>query len=167
MPSTWQLPSVGESIPFSNFTVVVLPAPLAPRNPKISPGATLKLMPSTAVKLPKRLVSFSVRMTASWPDANCEHGRKLSFVVSILRCICSRVADRVFQEDRVSLKCSGCPLPGKVYLVFLGICLTGVRARVSCNNPRFRPGSSRFRHRGGPVRKDNRAVPVRSVSHRW
>ena len=153
--------------PQSIRIAVVLPAPLAPRNPKISPGATLKLMPSTAVKLPKRLVSFSVRMTASWPDANCEHGRKLSFVVSILRCICSRVADRVFQEYRASLKCSGCPLAGKVYLVFLGICLTGVRARVSCNNPRFRPGSSRFRHRGGPVRKDNRAVPVRSVSHRW
>jgi len=31
--------------------VVVLPAPLGPRSPKISPGATSKLTPSTALVL--------------------------------------------------------------------------------------------------------------------
>ena len=42
---------------------VVFPAPFAPRKPKISPSKTLKLMWSTAVKLPKRLVSSLVSIT--------------------------------------------------------------------------------------------------------
>ena len=37
--------------------VLVLPAPLGPRKPKLSPGATSKSMASTAVKTPNRLVS--------------------------------------------------------------------------------------------------------------
>ena len=36
--------------------VLVLPAPLGPRKPKLSPAATSKSMPSTAVNTPKRLV---------------------------------------------------------------------------------------------------------------
>jgi len=43
--------------------VVVLPAPLAPRNPKTSPGWTVKLSSSSAVTAlgpePKRLTSLS------------------------------------------------------------------------------------------------------------
>jgi hypothetical protein len=35
----------------------VLPAPFGPRNPKASPGATSKSIPSTAVSLPNRFVS--------------------------------------------------------------------------------------------------------------
>ena len=38
-PSTVQPPPVGVSIPVRSFTVVVLPAPLGPRKPKISPGS--------------------------------------------------------------------------------------------------------------------------------
>ena len=38
--------------------VDVLPAPLGPRNPNASPGSTWKSMPSTATKLPNRLVMF-------------------------------------------------------------------------------------------------------------
>ena len=37
--------------------VVVLPAPFGPRNPRISPGSTRKLMSSTAVNDPYRLVT--------------------------------------------------------------------------------------------------------------
>jgi len=45
------------------FSVVVLPAPLGPRNPKISPSFTLKLIPSTALTfLSKILVSSLTSM---------------------------------------------------------------------------------------------------------
>jgi hypothetical protein len=37
--------------------VDVLPAPLGPRNPKLSPGATSKSIASTAVNSPNRFVS--------------------------------------------------------------------------------------------------------------
>ena len=38
--------------------VDVLPAPFGPRKPNASPGSTAKSMPSTATKLPKRLVTL-------------------------------------------------------------------------------------------------------------
>ena len=45
------VPLVGRSNVDSMFSVVVLPAPLGPRKPKISPWFTVKLMPSTALML--------------------------------------------------------------------------------------------------------------------
>src|SRR5271166_2159047 len=58
-PPTVARPDVGRSSPVRILIVVVLPAPLGPKNPKISPGATAKEMPSTAVASPKRLVMRS------------------------------------------------------------------------------------------------------------
>src|SRR5687768_1956904 len=45
--------------------VVVLPAPLLPRMPKIDPRGTAKETPVTAVNSPKRLVTSSKRTTGS------------------------------------------------------------------------------------------------------
>jgi hypothetical protein len=47
-----------------NGMVVLLPAPLGPRNPTISPRATSKDTSSMAVKAPKRLVSRSAEIMA-------------------------------------------------------------------------------------------------------
>src|SRR5919109_3843224 len=47
-PRTLTSPLVGYSKPESILSVVVLPAPLGPRKPTISPGATSNEMPSTA-----------------------------------------------------------------------------------------------------------------------
>src|SRR5271167_35656 len=58
-PPTIARPDVGRSNPVRILIVVVLPAPLGPKKPNISPGATAKLMPSTAVASPKRLVRRS------------------------------------------------------------------------------------------------------------
>jgi len=44
----------GRGQPLIILTVVVLPDPLGPRRPKISPGSTVKDKSSTAVKSPKR-----------------------------------------------------------------------------------------------------------------
>src|SRR5688572_20584727 len=56
-PSTRRCPSdTGETAPTMRM-VEVLPAPLGPRNPNASPRATLKSMPSTATRSPKRLVT--------------------------------------------------------------------------------------------------------------
>jgi long-chain acyl-CoA synthetase len=52
MPSSVALPSLGRICPVSILTVVVLPAPLGPRKPRISPSATSKLIWSTASKSP-------------------------------------------------------------------------------------------------------------------
>jgi hypothetical protein len=54
--------------------VVVLPAPLGPRNPNISPFFTSKLMRSTARMLPYRFVSpETVIMTSSLISATLEN----------------------------------------------------------------------------------------------
>ena len=47
-PATWPLPALGEMMPQSMRMVVDLPAPLGPRNPKISPVRTEKEIRSTA-----------------------------------------------------------------------------------------------------------------------
>src|SRR5207245_10331136 len=44
---------------------VVLPLPLGPRKPNISPFSTRKLTSLTAVKLPKRRTRFCAKMAAS------------------------------------------------------------------------------------------------------
>src|SRR5437773_7195523 len=57
-------PDVGLSSPAMIRIVVVLPAPFGPRNPWISPGATSRLTPSTAVKAPYLFTRFSTRIIA-------------------------------------------------------------------------------------------------------
>src|SRR5579864_8263918 len=47
-PKTDARPESGETRPTSTRMVVVLPAPLGPSRPKISPGLTSKLTPSSA-----------------------------------------------------------------------------------------------------------------------
>src|SRR2546428_843763 len=61
-PSTSIAPAVGRMRPISMRMVVLLPEPLAPRKAKIEPAATSIERSSTAVKVPKRLVSPRVRM---------------------------------------------------------------------------------------------------------
>src|ERR1035437_6730318 len=56
-PATVAVPLVDWSRPVSIRIVVDLPEPFAPRKPNISPFATENDTSSTAVKLPKRLVS--------------------------------------------------------------------------------------------------------------
>ena len=53
----------------SILIVVDLPLPLGPRNPKTCPRGTSKLIPSTAVKSPKRLVSPRTEMAAAGSGA--------------------------------------------------------------------------------------------------
>ncbi|MNZ19976.1 hypothetical protein D3C78_370180 [compost metagenome] len=55
-PSRLALPSLAGIRPVSTFIVVVLPQPLEPRKPKISPRPMAKLTLFTAVKSPKRRV---------------------------------------------------------------------------------------------------------------
>ena len=47
-PSTWTVPASGRRSPSIISTVVVLPAPLGPSRPKISPASTAIDTPSTA-----------------------------------------------------------------------------------------------------------------------
>src|SRR6202166_4131173 len=60
-PPTVARPEVGRSSPQRMRIVVDLPAPLGPRNPKISPRFTSSETRSTAVKSPKRFTRFSIR----------------------------------------------------------------------------------------------------------
>jgi len=70
MPATMADPEVGAmSVPRVR-TVVVLPAPLGPRNPKTSPRATSKDTSENAVRSPKRLVRWLTTRAGS-PGA-CE-----------------------------------------------------------------------------------------------
>ena len=56
-PGSRSVPSVTGDMHAIIRIVLVLPAPLGPRKPKLSPGATSKSIASTAVKSPNRLVS--------------------------------------------------------------------------------------------------------------
>src|SRR5512138_2034559 len=60
-------------MPQSMRMVVDLPAPFGRRKPKISPARTAKLIPSTAVKRPKRLTR-SVTTTASASEGIVRQG---------------------------------------------------------------------------------------------
>src|ERR1700730_3796234 len=64
-PSTQADPSLRGSKPVSILMTVVLPLPLGPRKPKISPFSTRKLTPSTATKSPKRRTRFLAKMQTS------------------------------------------------------------------------------------------------------
>src|SRR4029077_5700669 len=54
--------------------VVVLPAPFGPRKPRISPRSTVKLMSSTAVTGPYRLVRCCTSITGVPPPAPGSQG---------------------------------------------------------------------------------------------
>jgi hypothetical protein len=58
-PATCAEPDVGASSVPSVRTVVVLPAPLGPRNPNTSPRRTSKLTSANATRSPNRLLSRS------------------------------------------------------------------------------------------------------------
>src|ERR1700730_10531319 len=64
-PSTQTDPSLRGSRPVSILMTVVLPLPLGPRKPKISPFSTRKLTPSTATKSPNRRTRFLAIMEDS------------------------------------------------------------------------------------------------------
>src|SRR6516165_6694624 len=64
MPPTRAVPDVGFRSPHSIRMVVDLPAPLLPRNPKISPRATSNDTWSTATKSPKRRVRLRTVIAA-------------------------------------------------------------------------------------------------------
>src|SRR5512138_1459523 len=72
MPRTRALPEVGRSSPHSMRMVVDLPAPFAPRKPKISPSFTAREMPSTALKAPK--CRLSSRISTAGTGARCGPG---------------------------------------------------------------------------------------------
>src|SRR3954465_10803575 len=59
-PQTRIEPAGGEMHPVIPFLVVAFPAPLGPRNPRPSPGATVNVMSSTAVRDPYRLVKWLI-----------------------------------------------------------------------------------------------------------
>ena len=58
MPVMVMLPAVGVRAPVSIFIVVVLPAPLGPKKPVISPFSSWKLIAFTAVCCPYIFVKF-------------------------------------------------------------------------------------------------------------
>src|SRR5512147_3208585 len=67
-PPTVPSPPVGMRRPQSMRMVVDLPAPFGPRNPKISPFFTSRLMRSTATKSPNVRVR-SLMLTALFPSS--------------------------------------------------------------------------------------------------
>src|SRR5262245_11174286 len=54
-PSNSMLPAVGASAASTSFDVVVLPQPDSPTSPSVSPGPIVKLIPSTALTIPRGL----------------------------------------------------------------------------------------------------------------
>src|SRR5262249_55702683 len=64
-PATVARPVVGARRPHSILMVVVLPAPLGPRNPKICPPSTCSDSSATASSVPKRRPRPSVRTTGA------------------------------------------------------------------------------------------------------
>ena len=75
------LPECGAIAPVSIRMVVVFPLPFGPRKPKISPRATSKSMPSTAVKSPKRLVSPRTETAVSAVVSNVGEAAGVEVVV--------------------------------------------------------------------------------------
>ena len=69
-PPTLTEPLVGRDSVVSIDTVVLLPAPLGPRKPKISPGCTSKDTPSTAKTESKRLLNCSAMMPLCCTNAH-------------------------------------------------------------------------------------------------
>src|SRR6266481_5289069 len=72
-------PLVGARSVVSILIVVVFPAPLGPRNAKISPLGTSKEISSTAVKSPNRLTRFCTRIKAHLHERS-RHTKRFSLV---------------------------------------------------------------------------------------
>ena len=66
-PPTSAVPSSGASRPRITRIVVDFPAPLGPTNPVTWPGWTVKVIPSRAMVVPKRLRSPATSIVASMP----------------------------------------------------------------------------------------------------
>ncbi len=66
-PLTWAVPEVGVTSPHSIRMAVDFPAPLGPRNPRISPFRTCIETWSTATKEPKRFTRFSISTAQTSP----------------------------------------------------------------------------------------------------
>src|SRR3954452_20022390 len=64
-PATIALPAVGDRSPVRRRMVVVLPAPLGPRKPKMSPSSTTKERSSTAWRPPNSFVRPTVSIIFS------------------------------------------------------------------------------------------------------
>src|SRR5881296_2475228 len=76
-PNSWTLPSSGWKMSMMTRIEVVLPAPLGPSRPKITPARTESDRPSTAVWPAKRLVTrSSTRMGAVMLRVICRRGRR-------------------------------------------------------------------------------------------
>src|SRR5262249_22076319 len=84
-PATFAAPAVGRASPTRILMVVVLPAPLGPTKPRISPRPTDIVSPSRATTLPYLFVRSLVSTTASpglmrrsplWLDAWPRGGRR-------------------------------------------------------------------------------------------
>ena len=67
-PQTWAFPEVVGNRVVSMLIVVLFPAPLGPRNPKISPSLTSKLTLSTAFTCPKVFTRPSTLTITSAPS---------------------------------------------------------------------------------------------------
>src|SRR2546427_5533852 len=70
LPSTSTSPEVGSSSPSRISTVVVLPAPLGPSSPKVSPRAISRSSPLTASTVPLRLL-YRFRRSRHWTAGVC------------------------------------------------------------------------------------------------
>src|SRR5437763_9130861 len=68
-PATCATPEVGLASVQSMLIVVVLPAPLGPRNPNTSPVATSNSTPRTAWTSPKFLIRPLTAIAGGWPLA--------------------------------------------------------------------------------------------------
>src|SRR6266581_8915550 len=64
-PSSQASPALGLSSPSRSLTEVVLPAPLGPRKPKISPRGTVIDRPASATVLPNRFDRSTVWMAGA------------------------------------------------------------------------------------------------------
>src|SRR3990170_315792 len=80
-PNSRLRPRSGRTNPSRQRIVVVLPAPLGPRNPKISPAGTASVTSSIPRRRPYHFVRWDVSMTASGfaidsPSIEAIHGRR-------------------------------------------------------------------------------------------
>src|SRR6187402_2027577 len=77
-PSIRMRPSLGTSRPASIRSNVVLPQPDGPSNAKNSPSSMARSTLSTAAKLPKRLETFSIRISGSAKSLSPFHLRDVA-----------------------------------------------------------------------------------------
>ena len=78
-PATDALPAVGRMSVHSMLIVVDFPAPLGPRNPKVSPACTSKSTPRTASRSPKRFSSPSTLIAGGRPTCCVIRGSRNSW----------------------------------------------------------------------------------------